>query len=64
MLYYLKIEEERDGLGTQLLRRNDELRILYEKLQLQEQSLNKGAAEYDKRIEDLRLLKLEIKRLR
>ncbi|XP_043911882.1 cilia- and flagella-associated protein 58 [Protopterus annectens] len=55
---------ERDILGTQLVRRNDELALLYEKIKIQQSILNKGETQYRQRVEDIRLLKLEIKRLR
>ncbi|CAG2066612.1 unnamed protein product, partial [Timema podura] len=55
---------ERDILGTQLVRRNDELALLYEKIKILQSTLHKGEAQYDQRLEDIRLLKLEIKRLR
>jgi chromosome segregation ATPase len=51
-------------LGTQLIRRNDELALLYEKIKIQQSTLNKGEVQYRERLEDLRVLKLEIKRLR
>lgn len=51
-------------MGTQLVRRNDELALLYEKIKIQASTLNKGEMQYKARIEDLRILKLEIKRLR
>ena len=60
----LKVIQERDILGTQLVRRNDELALLYEKIKIQQSTLNKGEVQYKARIEDLRILKLEIKRLR
>jgi hypothetical protein len=59
-----KIIQERDILGTQLVRRNDELALLYEKIKIQQSTLNKGELQYKARIEDIRILKLEIKRLR
>ena len=55
---------ERDILGTQLVRRNDELSLLYEKIKIQQSTLNKGEIQYRQRIEDIRILKLEIKKLR
>ncbi|CAF3292589.1 unnamed protein product [Rotaria socialis] len=55
---------ERDVLGTQLVRRNDELALLYEKLKIQQSTLNKGELQYKSRLEDLRILKLELKKLR
>ena len=55
---------ERDILGTQLVRRNDELALLYEKIKIQHSTLGKGELQYRQRLEDIRLLKLEIKKLR
>ena len=60
----LQVMAERDTLGTQLIRRNDELALVYEKLRIQQTTLSKGESQYRERIEDIRLLKLEIKRLR
>eukprot|EP00045_Choanoeca_perplexa_P009545 m.92406 g.92406 ORF g.92406 m.92406 type:complete len:872 (-) comp14943_c0_seq1:56-2671(-) len=59
-----KVIAERDTLGTQLIRRNDELALVYEKLRIQQTTLSKGESQYRERMEDIRLLKLEIKRLR
>uniref|UniRef100_G1PKI3 Cilia and flagella associated protein 58 n=1 Tax=Myotis lucifugus TaxID=59463 RepID=G1PKI3_MYOLU len=55
---------ERDILGSQLVRRNDELALLYEKIKIQQSVLNKGEIQYNQRLEDMRILKLEIKKLR
>ena len=55
---------ERDILGTQLVRRNDEVALLYEKIKIQQSTLYKGEAQYNQRLEDIRLLKLEIRKLR
>jgi len=59
-----QVISERDILGTQLVRRNDELSLLYEKIKIQQSTLNKGEIQYRQRIEDIRILKLEIKKLR
>uniref|UniRef100_A0A8C6XVS3 Cilia and flagella associated protein 58 n=1 Tax=Naja naja TaxID=35670 RepID=A0A8C6XVS3_NAJNA len=59
-----QVISERDILGSQLVRRNDELALLYEKIKIQQSILNKGEIQYRQRIEDIRLLKLEIKKLR
>ena len=59
-----QIMTERDILGTQLVRRNDELALLYEKIRIQQSTLSKGEQQYRDRINDIRLLKLEIKKLR
>lgn len=37
---------ERDILGSQLIRRNDELALLYEKVKLQAAALARGAVQY------------------
>lgn len=55
---------ERDVLGTQLIRRNEELALVYEKIRIQQSTLNKGELQYNERISDIRILKMEIKRLR
>ncbi|KAK7904283.1 hypothetical protein WMY93_016890 [Mugilogobius chulae] len=59
-----QVIRERDNLGKQLLRRNDERALLYEKIRIQQSVLSKGDFHYNQRLEDIRLLKLEIKRLR
>ncbi|XP_071792879.1 cilia- and flagella-associated protein 58-like [Asterias amurensis] len=59
-----QVISERDILGTQLVRRNDELALLYEKIKIQQSTLAKGEMQYRQRLEDVRLLKLEIKKLR
>jgi hypothetical protein len=53
---------ERDILGTQLVRKNNELSLLYEKLNILQHTLREGEAQYGQRLEDIRLLKLEIGR--
>ncbi|PVD31041.1 hypothetical protein C0Q70_10318 [Pomacea canaliculata] len=59
-----QVISERDILGTQLVRRNDELALLYEKIKIQQSVLNKGEVQYNQRLEDIRVLKLEIRKLR
>lgn len=51
-------------MGTQLIRRNDELALLYEKIKIMQSTLNKGELQYRARVEDIRLLKLKINDLR
>ncbi|NXR27544.1 CFA58 protein, partial [Cinclus mexicanus] len=58
-----KVLCERHALGTQLIRRNDEVALLYEKIKIQQAILNRGETEYRQRMEDMRILKLEIKKL-
>ena len=59
-----QVISERDILGTQLVRRNDEVSLLYEKIKIQQSTLYKGEAQYNQRLEDIRVLKLEIRKLR
>lgn len=58
----VKVISERDLLGTQLVRRNEALALLYEKIKIQESIMSKGEMQYSDRLEDIRLLKLEVKR--
>lgn len=60
---YDHIINERDILGMQLIRRNDELALLYEKLRVQRSGLKHGEAQYAARLDDIRLLKIKIKDL-
>lgn len=55
---------ERDVVGAQLVRRNDEISLLYEKIRILEVTLQRGERQYEQRVEDIRLLRLEIIRLR
>ncbi|KAG7201001.1 hypothetical protein KM043_003356 [Ampulex compressa] len=55
---------ERDILGTQLVRRNDELSLQYGRIKVLGESLRRGEAQYEQRLEDVGLLKLETRRLR
>lgn len=57
---YDQIINERDILGTQLIRRNDELALLYEKLKILKSTLVKGEAQYNERLEDIKALRLKI----
>ena len=59
-----QVISERDILGTQLVRRNDMLALLYEKIRVQQSILNRGEAQYMQRLEDIRVLKLEIRKRR
>ncbi|CDI83134.1 hypothetical protein, conserved [Eimeria praecox] len=45
---------ERDMLGTQLLKRNQELSLLYEKVRIQESTLAKGEAQYKERLKEIK----------
>lgn len=60
---YDQVINERDILGTQLIRRNDELALLYEKLKIQQSALKKGEAHYASRLDDIRLLRIKLREL-
>ena len=51
---------ERDILGTQLIRRNDELALLYEKIKIQASTLSKGQIQYRDRLNEIRVLKIKL----
>jgi len=57
---YDQVINERDVLGTQLIRRNDELALLYEKLKIQMSTLRTGEAQYAARLNDIRVLRLKV----
>ncbi|CAK9828131.1 Cilia- and flagella-associated protein 58 [Anthophora retusa] len=58
------VMNERDILGTQLVRRNDELSLQYSRIKVLHGTLQRGEVQYNHRLEDIRLLKLEVKKLR
>jgi chromosome segregation ATPase len=58
------VTSERNILGTQLIRRNEELTLLYEKIKIQESTLKKGEAQYKGRLEDLRLQRESLAQLK
>ena len=51
---------DRDILSTQLIRRNEELASLYEKIKIQQSTLAKGEVQYQERVLDVTLLKNKI----
>ena len=55
---------ERDVLGAQLIRRNDELALLHEKIEIMSSILKKGEAQYRDRDEDVRILRIHVRDLR
>merc|ERR1712187_316031 len=44
---------ERDILGAQLIRRNEELALLYEKIKIQQSTLQKGEIQYQERVNEV-----------
>ena len=61
---YDVVINERDIRGTQLIRRNDELALLYEKIKIQRAAISQGEIAYRERLEDLRVLRLRENGLR
>jgi chromosome segregation ATPase len=55
---------ERDVIGTQIIRRNDELSLQYNKIQILTETLTRGEKQYSQRLEEIRILKLELKNLK
>merc|ERR1712086_1171006 len=49
---------ERDILGAQLIRRNEELAWLYEKIKIQQSTLLKGEIQYKERVTKSRMLQI------
>lgn len=58
---YESVITERDVLGTQLIRRNDELALLYEKIKMQQLTRQKGELAYQERCEEIRGAAIKIK---
>merc|ERR1719195_891583 len=53
---------ERDILGAQLIRRNEELALLYEKIKIQQSTLHKGEIQYQERIAEVNKLRADIRK--
>eukprot|EP00998_Keelungia_sp_KM082_P008611 NODE_47_length_3081_cov_91.739675_g45_i0.p1 GENE.NODE_47_length_3081_cov_91.739675_g45_i0~~NODE_47_length_3081_cov_91.739675_g45_i0.p1 ORF type:complete len:969 (+),score=396.45 NODE_47_length_3081_cov_91.739675_g45_i0:106-3012(+) len=60
---YDNVMNERDILGAQLIKRNDELAKLYENIRIQQSSLNKGELQYRDRLVDKGNLTTKIRQL-
>ena len=61
---YEMVINERDILGTQLIKRNEELELLYEKIKIQKSTLKKGETYYQERCQDIALCKKKIAELK
>merc|ERR1712151_1058741 len=53
---------ERDILGAQLIRRNEELALLYEKIKIQQSTLQKGEVQYEERALEVSKLRTDIRK--
>lgn len=49
---------------AQLIRRNDELALLYEKIKIQQSTLSKGQIQYRDRLNEIRVLKIKLNDLK
>lgn len=58
------VTNERNILATQLIRRNEELSLLYEKIRIQQSTLLKGESQYRERTIDIGALREKIQTLR
>lgn len=58
------VTNERDILGTQLIRRKEELELLYEKIKIFTSTLKKGEEQYKQRLGDIDILKIRIAELK
>lgn len=61
---YEMVINERDILGTQLIKRNEELSLLYEKIKIQKSTLDKGEIYYQERLNDIMSIRKQIANLK
>lgn len=61
---YDAVVSERDILGSQLIRRDEELSTLYEKIKIQKSTLAKGAAQFNERLKTIQEIMNRISELR
>merc|ERR1712054_516022 len=61
---YEGVISERDILGTQLIRRNEELALLYEKIKIQQSTLQKGEIQFQERVGEIAAFKNNIRKLK
>lgn len=52
---------ERDILGAQLIKRNEELALLYEKIKVQQSSLQQGESQFQERVQEIAKLREQIR---
>uniref|UniRef100_A0A6P4FK79 Cilia- and flagella-associated protein 58 isoform X1 n=2 Tax=Drosophila rhopaloa TaxID=1041015 RepID=A0A6P4FK79_DRORH len=59
-----EVTKEKSLIGLQMVRRNDEVRLQREKLEMMQKAIDRGTLQYNQRLEDIRLLKVEVVNLR
>ena len=52
--------DERDVLGTQVIRRNDALALLHEKIKITQRTVSQGQLAQQRKLDELRLLQLKL----
>lgn len=57
-------QNEKDFIGSQIIRRNDEIAMLSEKLEVTQLALDRGESQYDDRMQDIRVLQVESNNLK
>ena len=57
------VVNERGILGSQLIRRNEELALLYERIRIQKSNLQKGEQQYSERVREINAMKRRIREL-
>ncbi len=60
---YDHVLHERDILGSSLIRRNDELALMYEKIKILQSTQRRGELHYNARLDDIRILKIKVRDL-
>jgi hypothetical protein len=55
---------ERDILGTQLIKRNEELQVLYEKIKIQQSTLDKGEIHYQEKVAEIQRISNQISEMK
>lgn len=58
-----RVMNERDVLGSSLIRRNDELALLYEKIKILHNNRLRGEIQYNAKLDDIRILKIKVREL-
>ena len=61
---YEMVVAERDILGNQLIKRDEELQLLYEKIKIQKSTLKKGEIYFKERINEILALVEKIKQFK
>lgn len=54
---------ERDVLGTSLIQKEEEMKLMFENMKIQESTQRRGELQYNARVEDIRILNLKVKEL-